>query len=564
MATSPSPSGVQLLLGPVLRHVGRTTATVWVQTSGPAEVDVLGCRASTFTVCDMHYALVEISGLAPGSVTPYQVHLDGKPVWPRPGSPWPDSRIRTRGRGEPVRVIFGSCRRAKPDGPPVGRAGGNEDNEDPDDTDALDLYADRMADAAPEDWPDVLLLLGDQVYADDPTPQTRRWLDTRRDTGIPPGYEVTDFSEYVRLYRDSWSDPGARWLMSTVPTAMIFDDHDVRDDWNTSAAWRRWITTQPWWPERIRGALVSYWVYQHIGNLTPEARHADPTWRAVQGADGDVWPLLRTMAEAVDADPAAIRWSFRWIIDGVRLVVMDTRCGRMLAEGHRTMLDDAEFSWVESAISQDASRAEHVLVGSSLPWLLAPVLHDLQSANEAACAAGSTIGERIRQALDLEHWAAFRDSFERLATVLRRVATGPDAPASISVLSGDVHHSYAARAEVEGAPLYQLVCSPIHHRVPRYATVVLRMVWFAPLAAVVRSVVRRLGVPDPTLSWRRISGPSFGNAVATLMLSDGRAEFAIERTGPSGRLESTIPVELADRRPSESRGVIGDEGVHRS
>ena len=544
MPTSPSPSGVQLLLGPVLRHVGSTTATVWVQTSGPAEVTVLGCRVSTFTACGMHYALVEISGLVPGSVTPYQVHLDGDLAWPRPGSPWPDSRIRTRGRSEPVCVIFGSCRRAKPEGPPA---------TGPDGRDALDLYADRMADTAPEDWPDALLLLGDQVYADDPTPQTRRWLDTRRDTGIAPGYEVTDFSEYVRLYQDSWSDPGARWLMSTVPTAMIFDDHDVRDDWNTSEAWRRWITAQPWWPERIRGALASYWVYQHIGNLTPEERRADPTWRAVQGADGDVWPVLRTMAGEVDADPTAIRWSFRWIIDEVRLVVMDTRCGRMVTEGQRTMLDDAEFSWVETAIGQDAPRAEHVLVGSSLPWLLAPALHDLQVANEAACAAGSALGERIRQALDLEHRAAFRGSFERLAALLRRVAAGPAAPATISVLSGDVHHSYAARAEVEGAPLYQLVCSPLHHGVPKYATVVLRAVWFGPLAAVVRSVVRRLGVPDPTLSWRRISGPYFGNAVATMMLSDGRAEFTIERSGPSGRLESTPPVELADRRLRRAR-----------
>ena len=28
-----------------------------------------------------------------------------------------------------------------------------------------------------------------------------------------------------------------RWLLSTVPTAMIFDDHDVIDDWNTSRDW---------------------------------------------------------------------------------------------------------------------------------------------------------------------------------------------------------------------------------------------------------------------------------------------------------------------------------------
>ncbi|MGA9694443.1 MAG: alkaline phosphatase D family protein, partial [Pseudonocardiaceae bacterium] len=163
-------------------------------------------------------------------------------------------------------------------------------------------YAARMATLAPQDWPHALLLLGDQVYADEPPPQTRRWLDSCRDTTVAPGYEVADFTEYVQLYLEGWSDPQLRWLMSTVPTAMIFDDHDVRDDWNISAAWRDRITSQPWWPERIRGALASYWVYQHIGNLSPQQRHADPTWRAVRTRTGTPgrccgqWPTPLTPA----------------------------------------------------------------------------------------------------------------------------------------------------------------------------------------------------------------------------------------------------------------------------
>lgn len=402
---------------------------------------------------------------------------------------------------------------------------------------------------APQDWPDALLLLGDQVYADDPTSQIRRWLHSRRrGSTASPEYEIADFTEYARLYRDSWSGAQIRWLMSTVPTAMIFDDHDVRDDWNTSSAWRAWVTVQPWWSRRIQGALAAYWIYQHIGNLPPEERHSDPTWRAVQDADGDTWPVLQAMAVAADADPSAIRWSFRWDLDAVRLVVVDTRCGRILTEGRRTMLDDAEFSWLEDAVSEDAHQAEHVLVGSSLPWLLAPAIHDVQSANEVACARGSALGERIRQAIDLEHWAAFRNSFDRLGALLRRVSVAPDAPATISVLSGDVHHSYVARAEfsgpVDGSPVYQLVCSPVRHSVPWYVAVPMRAAWLGPLVAVVRSMVRRYGVPDPTLSWRLFSGPTFGNAVATLVFSDRKAELVIENSGSNGQLEPVSQIEL--------------------
>ena len=51
---------------------------------------------------------------------------------------------------------------------------------------------------------------------------------------------------------------------------MIFDDHDVNDDWNTSETWVRQMRAKPWWEERIIGAFMSYWIYQHLGNLSPQ------------------------------------------------------------------------------------------------------------------------------------------------------------------------------------------------------------------------------------------------------------------------------------------------------
>lgn len=41
-----------LLLGPLLRHVGRETATIWVETGGPCTVEVLEQREPTFCVAD--------------------------------------------------------------------------------------------------------------------------------------------------------------------------------------------------------------------------------------------------------------------------------------------------------------------------------------------------------------------------------------------------------------------------------------------------------------------------------------------------------------------------------
>ena len=63
--------------------------------------------------------------------------------------------------------------------------------------------------------------------------------DARAIPTEPPGERVLDFEEYTELYRESWGDPTIRWLLSTVSTAMIFDDHDVHDDWNISAGLAR-------------------------------------------------------------------------------------------------------------------------------------------------------------------------------------------------------------------------------------------------------------------------------------------------------------------------------------
>ena len=86
---------------------------------------------------------------------------------------------------------------------------------------------------------------------------------------MPPGEQIADFEEYTRLYRESWSEPDIRWLLSTVPTVMIFDDHDVHDDWNISWLWVEEMRAKPWWEARITGAFMAYWIYQHLGNLSP-------------------------------------------------------------------------------------------------------------------------------------------------------------------------------------------------------------------------------------------------------------------------------------------------------
>jgi phosphodiesterase/alkaline phosphatase D-like protein len=537
-----------LVLGPMLRHVDATSATVWVETDAACTVSVLGAEQHTFQVEDRHYALVCVDGLDPGTSTPYEVRLDGRLEWPPADTRMPGPRIRTLQPGRPVRLAFGSCRYASPlSVVSDGRYG----------TDALDAYARRLAEAPDEEWPDGLMLLGDQVYADDTSPLTQDAIRRRRDVSEPPGLEVANFAEYAVLYNESWGDPLVRWLFATVPTAMIFDDHDIHDDWNTSGIWRRRMQQTSWWQERITGGLTAYWIYQHLGNLSPAALEEDETYRKVCASEGDVGPLLREFAAAADreADGAkGYRWSYRRDLGDVRVVVIDSRCGRILDDRERAMLGRAEARWIEKQLDGDY---DHLVLGTSLPWLLPRAVHDLESWDEALCAGArgprlARFGEKMREAADMEHWAAFRASFDWLAGVIAAIGRRPDAPATVCVLSGDVHHQYVAEArwpEPTTSRVHQIVVSPVHHSVPISQRTMFRLGWSRLLEKVTTTIGRWDDVPPLPVRWSKTTGPYFGNALGTLVFSDRDARFRLDKamTTPQSedRMEPVVEMTLS-------------------
>jgi PhoD-like phosphatase len=524
-----------LLLGPLLRHVDPVSATIWVETSRACEVSVLGRTARTFCAHGHHYALVVVEGLEPGSTTPYEVHLDGEQVWPQPHSAFPPSRIRTVGRPGPFRIAFGSCRYATPitvdlrDGIPP---------------DALDGYARQICDTPEDQWPDALVLLGDQVYADELTPGTENWLALRRDLEPGTDAQASDFEEYTRLYAESWTDPQVRWLMSTIPSSMVFDDHEMIDDWNTSATWRAQVTPNDWWQDRIRGGLASYWIYQHLGNLSPHELSENKTWQAISHRDDgsdDAGPMLDEMARAADEEPESVRWSYVRHWGTARLIMVDSRAGRVLEENDRKMLDDAEFDWVDAAVQRSVEDGvDHLLIGTSLPWLLPHAVHHIERWNETLASrhAGKPLGklaEKLRQGADLEHWSAFGQSFERLGRTLVAAARGDfgAAPATALVLSGDVHHAYAAELTRPGGldtRVHQLTVSPLHNQAPHAIEIGFRVGWSRWARGLTRAIGGLARVARSELRWEKEAGPFFGNELGELVLDGRDARFRLFAT----------------------------------
>jgi hypothetical protein len=536
----------ELVLGPLLRYVGETDAVIWVETDTPCEVEVLGTRERTFSVSGHHYALVCAGDLESGAWHEYEVLLDRERVWPRADSGFPPSAFRTYPKAGPLHVVFGSCRVAAPHEPPFSL----RKDEDPRgrEVDALRTIALHMKDEPRERRPDVLMLLGDQVYADELPPAMSAFVENRRDPAEPPGERVVDFEEYTRLYRESWGDPAVRWLLSTVSTAMIFDDHDVHDDWNISATWVEEMRSHDWWNEHIVAALMSYWVYQHLGNLSPSAHREDGLLKRVR-EEGDGERVLREFAWRADRGTSGARWSYCRDLGRTRLLVIDSRAGRVLDEGRRSMLDEAEWEWIEEHAT---GGFDHLLIASSLPWLLGMGMHYVEGWSEAVAGGAwgkrlAALAERARRAADLEHWAAFQGSFARLGEIQRSVGSGErgEPPATIVTLSGDVHHAYLLEvafrpdAGVRSA-VWQAVCSPYRNPLDARERRIIRAGMSRPFAAAARMVAHSAGVKDPEIRWRLAGGgPWFDNQVASLLI-DGR-EMRM-------RLDKAVPVDSGEAR----------------
>lgn len=540
----------------MLRHLGERDATVLIEADAPCEVEVLGHKARTFEVFGHHYAIVCLDDLDPGTTYEYAVALDGETRWPEPDSEFPPSRIRTYDPQGPFDISFGSCRVAVPHEPPYTLT----TDEDPrgKESDALHVLALEMLRNPEERWPHLLLLRGDQVYADEGAPETRDFIRWRRDTSQPPHEEVGDFEEYTRLHRESWTEPVIRWLFSTVSTSMAIDDHDVRDDWNISRSWLEDMRGTSWWGERIVGAFMSYWLYQHLGNLSPQELADTDTFCRVSEADGDAGEIVREYATRADEDREGIRWSFHRDLGRNRVIVMDSRAGRILREGRRSMFDDTEWEWIRDQARGDF---DHRLIATSDPYLLAHGMHFAEAWSEQVCNGAwgrpaAKLTEKLRRAVDLDHWAAFQLSFHRVAELLREIGAGErgHAPASVLLVSGDVHHAYLCdvgfrrEAGVESR-VYQAVCSPFRNPLDQPERRKVRLAASRPAWALARALARAAGASDPEIRWRFLEGPYFDNQVASIVLSGRTARLKLEKTRPrhveEHRLETSFERRLA-------------------
>jgi len=580
-ATLPDPWALMELvrprirMGPMLRHVSETTAVFWMELSTAARltlqiysrgVHAQSVKATSFRVGTRHYAMIAVEKLRPNTWYTYRILGAGAAapstiLWPDPGldKPLPPSTFKTFARDSitALRIAMVSCRLVRPL---------DDDGDDDAGVDALLLYARRLRkDIAQRNqkWPDLFLMTGDQIYADNPSPDLSAKINaSRAGTNLPTG-TLIGFEEFAQGYAEAWSLPDLRWMFSCIPTFMIFDDHEIIDDWNISSRWLTEMHNTNWWTQKYSAGLLAYWVYQGAGNLAPTEWARDERMRAMlprsnigyQDSTGSLGALFFKYA----LTPSAPRFSYVVDVGATRIVVGDLRYRRDLKK--RLIMDDTEWDWFANTIRTTQQR--NLLIVSSLPFLLPDAIHELETASETSnkfpwtLIPGSLVLEGagkgptyLRNKFDLEHWSAFSSSFNKMLDLMEEILTGAHAgPKFVGILSGDVHFSYNMQGRFTRAPLrpiYQLVSSGARNALTGSDAAAISLL-ASPIGsggmALARGLAAGLGTgmlpvnPKAAaqrvrIKWEPTRDPSgwiwMGNFVATLTLSTGRAECIYE------------------------------------
>jgi hypothetical protein len=141
--------------------------------------------------------------------------------------------------------------------------------------------------------------------------------------------------------------------------------------------------------------------------------------------------------------------------------------------------------------------------------------------------------------VDLEHWPAFGKSFTEFGRLLTGLATGAHGPppASVTVVAGDIHHSYLAAVDFPAgtdprSAVYQAVCSPIHNALPDSLRRGQQLATSRAGELAGTALARLAGVRKPEIRWRITDGPWFCNMLSALEFDGREARIRFDRPAP--------------------------------
>jgi hypothetical protein len=248
-----------------------------------------------------------------------------------------------------------------------------------------------------------------------------------------------------------------RRLMAHLPTYMIFDDHDVTDDWNLTAKWEQAAYGHAFSKRIIGNALIAYALFQGVGNA-PDKFKAEitPKLKAFLNQPNDFTHDELSHDELIDNLLQFNHWHYN-LNTSPKIVVLDTRTQRWRSESNLAkpsgLMDwEALMEFQHELVGQ-----EKVIIISAAPMFGVKLIETIQ--RTATIFGGSLL-------VDAENWMAHPGTANTLLSIFQHRKT----PEQFVILSGDVHYSFAYDIRIRfrkgGPKIYQITCSGIKNQFP--------------------------------------------------------------------------------------------------
>jgi hypothetical protein len=274
---------------------------------------------------------------------------------------------------------------------------------------------------------------------------------------------VNDQNSYLRNFHSTL--PDVRRLLANIPTYMIFDDHDVTDDWNITHSWYDSVRESELGRRIVSNALAACWAFQSWGN-DPDNFDKDMVWSIRQRlTDPRDDPAIR---ERYDLHTWKHRgWGFS-VPTTPPIIAIDSRTQRQYDDYNlpaqlmdRYALDWLRVEWAklvtDNGIPPDVWP---VLIAATPVFGFTPIegLQDkiLRLTNKLLQflakkylflfwlpSLGGPLDRKLVNIMDIESWAANKKGYKALFDVLRKRIK----LAGCLFLSGDVHYSFSADGE---------------------------------------------------------------------------------------------------------------------
>lgn len=256
--------------------------------------------------------------------------------------------------------------------------------------------------------------------------------------------------------------PQVQRLLAHLPTYMIFDDHDVTDDWNLTVGWELAANQNEFATQVIGNGLYAYWLCQGWGNepknfskefiSDAQAIYVNPTDKPQDSTEINHDKQVQFLQHLNSFE----KWHFT-IHSSPKVVVLDTRTRRWRSES-RMNKPSGLMDW-EALIEfqHELMHQDKVIIVSAAPMFGVKFIETLQKTM-------TTLGQPL--VIDAENWMAHPGSANTLISIFTHTKT----PTNFVILSGDVHYSFAydikLRYRKNSPNIYQITCSGIKNQFP--------------------------------------------------------------------------------------------------